>query len=138
MTAKRFLQMVGAILCLGAAALLWTGCAAFPASPSVDGKPHPVVGTWEYPYEMMLHRREFTADGKCIMYRGRKMVGPDGQLMEYPDNGESMAICDYYVLDGRRVFVYRQGTRGRDRVVYEVLADGRLNCEDKYIARRLR
>jgi hypothetical protein len=120
---------------LAAAAL--AGCQSPAPSRPPAGKPHPVVGVWEYQYDMMAHRREFTPDGKCILYRGRRSAAPDGQPVKYPDSGESNAICDYYVLDARRVVVNRQGARGRERVIYEVLADGRLNCEDKYIARRV-
>ena len=137
MVKKQILFVSGVVALLVIAAIGLTGCQTLGAYvPSTVG--HPVVGVWEYQNETQMHRREFTVDGKCIMYRGREMVSKDGKPIEYSDDGESYLIYDFDVLNGNTVVVIKKDHRGKERLLFEVLADGRLSCESKYIAYRVR
>ena len=119
------------------AVLLWTGCRTYMPQPAMLTRNHPVIGTWEYAADNLLYRREFTADGKCIMYRGRPGVDKDGKKIQYKDSGEALYVCDFFVVSGRSVVVYKVDRR-KEKLPYEVLVDGRLNVEDRHIAWKVR
>jgi len=115
------------------AACVLAGC----YTPYQGKREHTVVGIWEYVYEGLAVRREFTADNKCIMYRGRRAFDKDEVRIRYDDNGEAHSVCDYRVMNSRTVLVTKTG-RKKEKLVYEVLADGRLSVEQKHIAERVR
>lgn len=115
--------------------LFATGCPTL-RRPLPD-TPHLVVGVWEYRYEGLVHSREFTADYKCIVYRGRPFLNKKGEPVVYADSGEASAVVDYFPVNEREVYVVREGLRKKERLVYEVLDDGRLSVEKRHIARRV-
>jgi len=116
---------------------LAAGCFTPVPHSTVPTHAHPVVGTWEFQDGGLSHRREFTPDGKCIMYRGRTAVGKDKKPIEYKDNGEAIQVCDFYTVSPRKVIVIKIDRR-KEKLPYEVLADGRLSVEGRNIAKRIR
>jgi hypothetical protein len=72
------------------------------------------------------------------MYRGRPVADNKGNPIKYVDDGEAFLICDFKVLDKTSVILTKADIRGKEKLVFEVLADGRLSCENKYIAYRLK
>jgi len=134
---RRTALVSGAALLAAIAVIGLSGCQTLGGyMPSTVG--HPVVGVWEYQYDEEFHRREFTIDGKCIMYRGRPVEDEKGNRIKYTDDGEAYLIYDFEVLDETSVVVKKADRRGKGQIVFEVLADGRLSCESKYIAYRLK
>lgn len=117
--------------------LLASGCSTSMPRSVVPTHAHPVVGTWEFLNEGLSHRREFTPDGKCIMYRGRTTVDKNKKTIEYKDNGEAVQVCDFVVVSSRKVLVIKIDRR-KKKLPYEVLADGRLSVEERHIAKRIK
>lgn len=115
--------------------LFATGCPTLRRP--LPATPHLVVGVWEYRYEGLLHRREFTADYKSIIYRGRPFLDKKGQPFLYEDNGEASAVVDYVPVNEREVYVVRENLRRKERLFYEVLDDGRMSVEKRHIATRV-
>ncbi len=44
------------------------------SAKAISLKGHPVVGTWNYVAGKAPHSREFTADGQCILRKGKKII----------------------------------------------------------------
>ena len=115
--------------------LFGVGCTSIPRS-TIPAHAHPVVGTWEFVDEGQIHRIEFTSDGKCIMYRGRPAVDKNQKPIKYDDNGEAVMVCDFYAVSPRKVIVLKIDRR-KQKLPYEVLADGRLSVQERHIAKRV-
>jgi len=128
-------------VCLKMALLLPLVCLFATGCPTIGGNqpdgPHLIVGVWEYRYEGLIQRREFTADYKCIVYRGRPFLNKKGEPVVYADNGESMYVGDYHPVSAKEVYIIRTQLRKKDRLVYELLEDGRLSVENRHIAERV-
>ncbi|NQT91984.1 MAG: hypothetical protein HQ559_04420 [Lentisphaerae bacterium] len=115
--------------------LFATGCPTLKENR--PDTPHLVVGVWEYRFEGLMQRREFTADYKCIVYRGRPFLNKKGEPVLYEDHGEASFVGEYYPITDRKVYVERVNLRRKDRLEYEVLDDGRMSVEGRHIANRV-
>ena len=125
------------LLVLVAMLLPLSACITSMPRSVIPAHAHPVVGTWQFLDEGQIHRLEFTPDGKCIMYRGRPAVDKKKNPIEYKDNGEAILVCDFYPVNRRKVLVIKIDRR-KQKLPYEVLADGRLSVEERHIAERVR
>ena len=81
---------------------------------------HAVVGTWDYSHRGKSYQREFTANGKCTLYRSDR---------------SAMWTYDYKIINPTTVDVWVPRTRKWLR--HTIQSDGSLRIENKYTATRI-
>ncbi len=123
------------LLCVTAGLVLNSGCYSLLGGTHMLIR-HGILGIWEYQSDGKVYRREFTRDMKCISYCGRPAFDNDKNPINYTDNGEAYWIREYVIVDEAKVIVPRTGKQGQDSL-NELLLDGRLNIENRYVAKRV-